>query len=108
MLHLIGVSRGNAGTGQTRQEDCSPTSIQFRQVQSPTASTPGLTPELRQLINADVDVHRAASLDIVCDSSDMDSGDRFHVGSSTHENTNHNTCFMVLSTVFKLFIRFCT
>ncbi|BDA43771.1 hypothetical protein COCOBI_04-7870 [Coccomyxa sp. Obi] len=68
-----------AGTGQTRQEECSPTSIQFRQVQSPMASTPGLTPELRQLINADVDVHRAASLDIVCDSSDMDSGDRYHV-----------------------------
>lgn len=46
---------------------------------SPQQSTPGLTPELCQLINADVDVRRAASLDNVCDSSDIDTGDQLQV-----------------------------
>ena len=74
---------GCAGMSQNRHEHGSPASVQIRPAQSPTASTPGLTPELRQLINADVDVRRAASLDNGCDSSDMDSGDRFHVSCST-------------------------
>ncbi|EIE19273.1 hypothetical protein COCSUDRAFT_67826 [Coccomyxa subellipsoidea C-169] len=70
-----------AGMSQGRQEHGSPASVQRGPGQSPAASTPGLTPELRQLINADVDVRRAASLDNGADSSDMDSGDmdRFHV-----------------------------
>ncbi len=68
---------------QGRQEHGSPASVQRGPGQSPAASTPGLTPELRQLINADVDVRRAASLDNGADSSDMDSGDmdRFQVSS---------------------------
>lgn len=55
----------------------SPKSIQIKA--SPQQSTPGLTPELCQLINADVDVRRAASLDNVCDSSDLDTGDQLQV-----------------------------
>jgi hypothetical protein len=46
---------------------------------SPQQSTPGLTPELCQLINADVDVRRAASLDNVCDSSDIDTDEQLQV-----------------------------
>ena len=52
----------------------SPTAVNVKA--SPQQSTPGLTPELCQLINADVDVRRAASLNNVCDSSDLDTGDQ--------------------------------
>ena len=52
----------------------SPKSVQIRG--SPLPASPALTPELCQLINADVDVRRAASLDNVCDSSDLDTGDQ--------------------------------
>ena len=55
----------------------SPKSVHIKA--SPQQSTPGLTPELCQLINADVDVRRAASLDNVCDSSDLDTGDQLQV-----------------------------
>lgn len=79
LKHALSLSYCDRVAGIAHQEHRSPASVQIRQGQSPTASTPGLTPELRQLINADVDVRRAASLDNVCDSSDIDSGDRFHV-----------------------------
>ncbi len=63
----------------------SPKSVQIKA--SPQQSTPGLTPELCQLINAEVDVRRAASLDNVCDSSDLDTGDQLQVvPSSSHDN----------------------
>ena len=55
----------------------SPKSVQIRG--SPPPASPGLTPELCQLINAEVDVRRAASLDHVCDSSDLDTGDQLQV-----------------------------
>ena len=55
----------------------SPKSVHIKA--SPQQSTPGLTPELCQLINADVDVRRAASLDNVCHSSDLDTGDQLQV-----------------------------
>ncbi|CAL5221866.1 g4128 [Coccomyxa viridis] len=55
----------------------SPKSVHIKA--SPQQSTPGLTPELCQLINAEVDVRRAASLDNVCDSSDLDTGDQLQV-----------------------------
>lgn len=61
---------------------------------SPQQSTPGLTPELCQLINADVDVRRAASLDNVCDSSDIDTGDQLqvpHICRSAFEATSVTT-----------------
>lgn len=58
----------------------SPASVHIKQEgASPCQSTPGLTPELRQLIHADVDVRTAASLD---HSSDIDSGERFIVSHS--------------------------
>ena len=55
----------------------SPKSVQIRG--SPPPASPGLTPELCQLINAEVDVRRAASLDHVCDSSDLDTGEQLQV-----------------------------
>ena len=57
----------------------SPKSVHIKA--SPQQSTPGLTPELCQLINAEVDVRRAASLDNVCDSSDLDTDDQLQVPS---------------------------
>jgi len=60
----------------------SPKSVRIKA--SPQQSTPGLTPELCQLLNADVDVHRAASLDNVCESSDLDTGDQLQVLPDSH------------------------
>lgn len=63
------------GRGRAAAALQSPASVQI--AASPAASTPGLTPELRQMLNADVEVRRAASLDQHArdPSSDIDSGE---------------------------------
>ena len=69
-----------AGAAAGAAASQSPASVQI--AASPACSTPGLTPELRQMLNADVEVRAAACLEHHPErdpSSDIDSGERCQV-----------------------------